>query len=422
MSLPRNLTGKRFGLLKAIKVDEERSTSRERFWHCECNCGRSKSVRASDLVAGKTKSCGCLAKKTGRRNGWKAPAVHRDYKAKDIVTWEGETLYSPRQAAKFLGRTYGLLHRWANLDPVRRREKNGKIVKEFKGCPYLNGETLKTIPIRGAQNRPIHYFPLEALQKVKNTMSAQVNTPEQDGLTYVGKAIRELGVSLRTLRDKLKKWNPSAKPEKRHGRGKDGFARMRAYVPTEFVEWMATGAGKQLVSDADTVTIKKAAEKLNISEDMIRYYIERGRLDVERVENIIETKAGKNNRPSMRYVRKGLRVSSASLERLKNELRGIAAVAPRADSAVEVVIASAAQDEDTRMQGIEAPPRRRRGPRRLQQTLDIGELCYRLLSQDVLRRIIAERVRDRFDRVMSESDVTTYARRYAKDVGKPWPV
>jgi hypothetical protein len=319
MPVPLDISGQSFGLLTAKHLDTKRSTPRERFWHCECKCGGSKSVRVSDLRAGKTKSCGCLIKKVSPRHGWKKAAVHREYQAKDIITWEGETLYSPRQAAKFLGRTHSLLRRWANLDPVRRRKKNGKLGKEFKGCPYLHGQALRTIPVRGAQNRPIHYFPLDALHEVKNAMCVQINTPDQEGLTYVGDALRRLGVSLRTLRDKLKKWNPQARPVKRHGRGSDGYARRRAYVPTEFVEWMEAGAGRELAPD--TVTVPKAAQKLGVSEWMVRYYIKHKRLDVDRVDQIIETKGGKGKRPPLRYVRKGLGVTSTSLLRLKRELR-----------------------------------------------------------------------------------------------------
>jgi hypothetical protein len=48
-----NLEGQSFGLLQATSYHAGK-------WLCTCACGQSKQVATSDLVAGKTKSCGCL--------------------------------------------------------------------------------------------------------------------------------------------------------------------------------------------------------------------------------------------------------------------------------------------------------------------------------------------------------------------------
>jgi hypothetical protein len=66
----------------------------------------------------------------------------------------------------------------------------------------------------------------------------------------------------------------------------------------------------------------------------------------------------------------------------------------------------------------------RRGPKTSRQTLALGAFCYERLARGTLRRIICRLVRERFGRELDESDVTTYARRYATnpDVRKPWPV
>ena len=51
-----DLVGKRFGRL----VVRERDGSRKGvYWLCECDCGKSKSVKAYSLTSGATKSCGC---------------------------------------------------------------------------------------------------------------------------------------------------------------------------------------------------------------------------------------------------------------------------------------------------------------------------------------------------------------------------
>ena len=61
-----DLTGQRFGRLVAIKYvpsnkrRERDGTRREGKWLCACDCGMTTMVCASDLVHGRTQSCGCL--------------------------------------------------------------------------------------------------------------------------------------------------------------------------------------------------------------------------------------------------------------------------------------------------------------------------------------------------------------------------
>ena len=54
-----DLTGRRFGRLVAVCLSGQRATSR-RIWHCLCDCGNEHDVKSSVLLAGDTKSCGCL--------------------------------------------------------------------------------------------------------------------------------------------------------------------------------------------------------------------------------------------------------------------------------------------------------------------------------------------------------------------------
>lgn len=56
-----NLTGERFGKLRAI------SSGRVGVWDCECDCGRVVTVRVAHLRNGHTQSCGCLLSETIRK-------------------------------------------------------------------------------------------------------------------------------------------------------------------------------------------------------------------------------------------------------------------------------------------------------------------------------------------------------------------
>lgn len=55
----RDLTGRRFGLLKVIKF--VRVQGQASFWKCRCDCGKMTIVRSYHLNNGHTKSCGCFS-------------------------------------------------------------------------------------------------------------------------------------------------------------------------------------------------------------------------------------------------------------------------------------------------------------------------------------------------------------------------
>lgn len=62
-----DLTGKKFGRLTAIRIVTRKPKI---MWLCECECGGTKEVQASQLPSGVVKSCGCL--KVGVKDTWKA--------------------------------------------------------------------------------------------------------------------------------------------------------------------------------------------------------------------------------------------------------------------------------------------------------------------------------------------------------------
>jgi len=54
----KDLTGKRFGRLVALRHAEERRNGFV-MWECLCDCGKTVFVRSNKLTSGQTKSCGC---------------------------------------------------------------------------------------------------------------------------------------------------------------------------------------------------------------------------------------------------------------------------------------------------------------------------------------------------------------------------
>lgn len=55
-----DMTGQRFGRLVVISESNRKSSSRDAFWLCKCDCGREVSVNGRSLRRGLSRSCGCL--------------------------------------------------------------------------------------------------------------------------------------------------------------------------------------------------------------------------------------------------------------------------------------------------------------------------------------------------------------------------
>lgn len=72
MARPREvyLKGLKFGKLLVLGETEPYICislgTKERKWLCQCDCGKTISVKQSNLRTGKTRSCGCLKS----RNFW----------------------------------------------------------------------------------------------------------------------------------------------------------------------------------------------------------------------------------------------------------------------------------------------------------------------------------------------------------------
>lgn len=81
-----DLTGKRFGKLTVIERASNRvgKDNRSRvYWLCRCDCGNIKTIEASCLIQGHTKSCGCLQKEASS----KANSKHRATDSRLYNVW-----------------------------------------------------------------------------------------------------------------------------------------------------------------------------------------------------------------------------------------------------------------------------------------------------------------------------------------------
>ena len=87
-----NHVGKKYGLLTVKKFSHRKTYdnkhySSKKYWSCSCECGGEITVETSSLTGGRTKSCGCLRKKTNNgygkidKNGYRSVYVkeHKKY-------------------------------------------------------------------------------------------------------------------------------------------------------------------------------------------------------------------------------------------------------------------------------------------------------------------------------------------------------
>ena len=64
-----DLAGKKYGRLLVLRRTDEVDPDGTYLWECLCDCGNHYKVSRSHLIAGNTKSCGCLVPETSAANG-----------------------------------------------------------------------------------------------------------------------------------------------------------------------------------------------------------------------------------------------------------------------------------------------------------------------------------------------------------------
>lgn len=92
-----DLTGKRFGRLTVIGIDDR--GDRKTYYNCQCDCGNVKSVRSDSLIAGAIRSCGCMKKEQDWEN-LTANHSHKMSGTRIYGIWQGikKRCYNPHDA------------------------------------------------------------------------------------------------------------------------------------------------------------------------------------------------------------------------------------------------------------------------------------------------------------------------------------
>lgn len=62
MGVPKDITGRKCGLLTAIRDTGKRTSRGGHIWICQCECGNFVELRAGDIHPRARRSCGCIKK------------------------------------------------------------------------------------------------------------------------------------------------------------------------------------------------------------------------------------------------------------------------------------------------------------------------------------------------------------------------
>ena len=138
-----DLTGRQFGRLTVIRLDEETPQTptkngyfRIRWW-CKCSCGNTelKSVLASHLKSGKIQSCGCLHKEacSGENNwnwkGGKTPEIRLLREREEYFEWRRRVLARDKFTCQCCGNTCSLnahhIYNFVDFEYLRYDTDNG---------------------------------------------------------------------------------------------------------------------------------------------------------------------------------------------------------------------------------------------------------------------------------------------------------
>lgn len=79
-----DLTGRRFGSMVVLEFAGHIGKKQDRAWLCKCDCGNTKIITGSNLLGGRSKSCGCAQKlaasETLKTHGFSNTRLYRVYK------------------------------------------------------------------------------------------------------------------------------------------------------------------------------------------------------------------------------------------------------------------------------------------------------------------------------------------------------
>jgi hypothetical protein len=257
MPPPLDLTGRRFGRLRVLGLDEERSKrEKRRYWLVQCDCEHRtrKVISSRALKSGASQSCGCLAQR------FSSTAAKREHASVAKQRVDDREWWSPRIVQRYLHISWTTLDIW------------------WISCPWITGEGIETRELPSGYGRMITYSAKDDVVRVREARDKQSPIPAFPNLVYLKDALAELMCSRSTLRRRMQA--ARVKVVKRYGKGTDGRPMPRAYVPRRFVEKCKAESPRTNPAMSarlpDEITAGEAATILGATRSAVSMLIYRG--------------------------------------------------------------------------------------------------------------------------------------------------
>ena len=194
---PLDLTGQKFNRLTAIRQDGR--SGKHMLWACVCDCGSGieKYVRASELVAGTVRSCGCLVKEQARENIRTKLTTHGKASSRVYSIWLSMKNRCLRKSYKqykdYGGRGIKIDERWMNFEAFYAD----------MGDPPSDDHTIERRNNNGNYEPNNCYWATRAQQSVNRRTNRLI---EYEGRTQtITQWSRELGIPQMTISNRLRR-------------------------------------------------------------------------------------------------------------------------------------------------------------------------------------------------------------------------
>lgn len=187
--------GKRYGMLTCLSISPKKAN--EKYLVCKCDCGKVKEIRKGHLTSGATISCGCY----NRQLAAKRLRTHGLSKTKLYITWSNmkNRCYNPnnKRYNRYGERGIIVCEEWLNDFEA--------FAKWAQSNGYSKNLTVDRIDNDGNYEASNCRW-VDATQQANNrsnTIYIELNGRRQT----IKKWSKELGLSINTIRDRMKKTN-----------------------------------------------------------------------------------------------------------------------------------------------------------------------------------------------------------------------
>lgn len=143
---PKDLTGEVFSRLIVLKYADEKTSSGNYKWICQCSCGEETTVSSSALLQGTTTSCGCYAEEIRG----KASIVHGMTSTPEYGAWKNaiSRCYNPnnKKYDDYGGRGIDVCDEWHQIAEIG-------FIKFYEDMGPSNGLTLERVDVNLGYSR-----------------------------------------------------------------------------------------------------------------------------------------------------------------------------------------------------------------------------------------------------------------------------